>query len=150
LRLDTDTLPRAIARPAVSTTDGAASPDPTPVVPAQRGSVGRTLHLRYLSMPHTVARLDTTGPEWVLYFDTDSPAEDHCWALLDVLRIVTLGPHAAPSTTPPPTLRLVRDDNSTGTDAVPARASHDGAADVPPEHMSTMDRLRRPRPVDPR
>lgn len=84
-------------------------------VPAQRGSsVSRTLHLRYLCMPHTVARLDTTGPEWVLYLDTDSPAEDHCWAMLDVLRIVTLGPHAAPSTTPPPPLlRLVRDDNTT-------------------------------------
>lgn len=116
---DTDASPRATARPAESTTDGAARPDPTPTtVPTQRDSgdsgAGRTLHLRYVAMPDTVARLDTTHPEWVLYLDTDSPAEDHCWAMLDVWRIVTLGLHAAHSATPSrPLLRLVRDDNIT-------------------------------------
>jgi hypothetical protein len=67
------------------------------------------LHVSYVPLHEAVARLDTCSPEWVLYLDSDSPPEDHCWAMLDVLRVLTLGAGAAGSATPVARLRAVRD-----------------------------------------
>lgn len=47
--------------------------------------------------PGTVARL-TIGPQRpTLWLSVDSPPEAQCWALLDVLRALTLGPEHAES-----------------------------------------------------
>lgn len=67
------------------------------------------LHVAYTPMPDMVARLDTSGQEWVLHLDPDSPAEDHCWAMLDMLHVLILGRHAAGSALPAPRLHLVQD-----------------------------------------
>ena len=55
-----------------------------------------------------VARLDTTSAPWVLYLDSDSSEQDQCWAMIDVLRVLTLGVPAARSAVHAPLLRLVR------------------------------------------
>lgn len=54
-----------------------------------------------------VAQLDTSGPHWVLHLDSGSPPIDHCWALLDVLRILALGVDAAEGAVASRRLRLV-------------------------------------------
>lgn len=59
-------------------------------------------------LAHVVARLDTTSTPWVLDLDSDSSDQDQCWAMVDVLRVLTLGPPAARSAVPVPLLRLVR------------------------------------------
>ncbi len=71
------------------------------------GSLPPTITVSYRRLTSVVARLDTTSTPWVLYLDTDSPAEDHCWAMIDVLRVLTLGVHAAESARHAPMLRLV-------------------------------------------
>src|ERR1700712_4362059 len=47
------------------------------------------------SLAGLVAVLDTTTPAWVLNLDSGSSADDQCWALLDVLRVLAFGPDAA-------------------------------------------------------
>jgi hypothetical protein len=42
-----------------------------------------------------VAVLDTTTAEWALHLDADSPAEDHCWVMIEVLDVLRRGPHTA-------------------------------------------------------
>lgn len=71
----------------------------------------RTLIVTYQPLPLVVARLDTTREVWVLYLDSGSPPEDHCWALEDLLEILTRGGGAAASrwATRSPRLHLVRD-----------------------------------------
>ncbi len=64
------------------------------------------LTVTYTPLTHVVGRLDTSTPTWVLYLDSDSAREDHCWVLLDVLNILTFGIEAATSAAP--SLRLVR------------------------------------------
>ena len=59
-------------------------------------------------LPLVVARLDTTATPWVLYLDSDSSDQDQCWAMIDVLRVLTLGLPAAESAVHAPPLRLVR------------------------------------------
>jgi hypothetical protein len=59
-------------------------------------------------LAHVVARLDTTSTPWVLDLDSDSSDQDQCWAMVDVLRVLTLGPPSARSAVPVPLLRLVR------------------------------------------
>jgi hypothetical protein len=56
-----------------------------------------------------VARLDTSVERWVLYLDSDSPAEDHCWAMLGVLDVLVLGVHAVTDTAPTPRPHPIQD-----------------------------------------
>jgi hypothetical protein len=44
------------------------------------------LAVSYVPLTGLVAVLDTTTSAWVLSLDSASSADDHCWALLDVLR----------------------------------------------------------------
>lgn len=71
-------------------------------------SLRTLLTVSYEPLPDVVARLDTTSTPWVLYLDSDSPVQDHCWAMIDVLRIFTIGLHAAEYAIPTPRLRLVQ------------------------------------------
>ncbi|HSK58669.1 MAG TPA: hypothetical protein VK935_06410 [Actinomycetospora sp.] len=57
------------------------------------------LTVTYVPLAGLVAVLDTTSPEWSLHLDSDSPTEDHCWAMIDVLEVLRLGPAAAPHVT---------------------------------------------------
>lgn len=50
--------------------------------------------VREVQMPGTVARL-TVGLRPVLWINIDSSFEARCWALLDALRVLTLGPEHA-------------------------------------------------------
>jgi hypothetical protein len=65
-----------------------------------------TVSVRPLAL--VVARLDTTTTPWVLHLDSDSSDQDQCWAMTDVLRVLTLGPPAAEAAVHAPLLRLVR------------------------------------------
>lgn len=47
------------------------------------------IDVRYTAMPDLVARLDMEQDGWVLHLDPDSPPEDLCWAMLDVLGLLT-------------------------------------------------------------
>jgi len=67
------------------------------------------LTVSYAPLADDVALLDTTADTWTLELDTGSSAEDHCWAMLDLLKILSFGVHAADFATPSPSLRLVRD-----------------------------------------
>jgi hypothetical protein len=58
-------------------------------------------------MPDTVAKLDTSSERWVLYLDSDSPPEDLCWAMLDVLGVLVHGRHATSYARPVTHLRLL-------------------------------------------
>lgn len=69
----------------------------------------RILHVAHIPMHDVVARLDTSGQEWVLYLDSDSPPGDQCWAMFDVLRVLIAGLEAAEWAIPTPRLHLVRD-----------------------------------------
>lgn len=70
------------------------------------GGLSSELYVVYTPLRDIVARLDTSHARCVLYLDSDSPAEDHRWALLDVLHLLGAGPHAAVDGRPP-RLRLV-------------------------------------------
>ena len=102
------------------TAHGIPSPRPRPAPAVHSPVAAQTLIDRllplidvcYQPLHDTVARLDTTTPHWVLHLDSDSPAEDHCWVLLDVLTLLTGGANAATSATPTPRLCLVRDGRS--------------------------------------
>ena len=65
------------------------------------------LIVTYVPLRGSVARLDTTNPAWLLEVDTDSSAEDQCWALIDVLRVLSSGAQAAQFAQVSPRLRLV-------------------------------------------
>ena len=67
------------------------------------------LTVSYVPLTDLVAVLDTTKPAWVLSLDSGSPAEDHCWAMRDVLKVLAFGVDAAESATSAPRLSLVRD-----------------------------------------
>jgi hypothetical protein len=74
------------------------------------GSLRTMISISYVPLARVVARLDTTRSTWVLTLDTDSPVEDHCWVMVDVLRVLSRGAHAAENATRAPALTLVRDD----------------------------------------
>jgi hypothetical protein len=80
-----------------------------------------TITVSYRPLTSVVARLDTTSTPWALHLDSGSPAQDHCWAMIDVLRILTLGVQAAESARHAPMLRLVRPGGS-DSPTVPAAA----------------------------
>jgi hypothetical protein len=65
------------------------------------------LHVVNTPMPDTVAKLDTSRERWVLYLDSDSPSEDLCWAMLDVLSVLVHGRDAPSYARPVPHLSLV-------------------------------------------
>jgi hypothetical protein len=65
------------------------------------------LTVTYVPLVGNVALLDTTSAVWILELDTGSSAQDHCWAMIDVLRILSFGAPAAQSATASPRLRLV-------------------------------------------
>jgi hypothetical protein len=67
------------------------------------------LRVVYSPMPDTVARLDTSRTPWVLQLDPESPAEDHCWAMLEVLGVLAHGADATRCATPATRLRLIHD-----------------------------------------
>ncbi len=67
------------------------------------------LRVVYTPMRDTVARLDTSHAQWVLHLDLDSPAEDHCWAMLDVLGVLACGTDATSCAHPVARLHLVHD-----------------------------------------
>jgi len=66
------------------------------------------LTVSYTPLVGNVALLDTTAAAWTLELDTGSSAEDHCWAMLDLLKVLSFGVQAADFATPSPLLRLVR------------------------------------------
>ncbi|GAA4558255.1 hypothetical protein [Pseudonocardia xishanensis] len=63
-------------------------------------------------MRDAVARLDTCGPEPVLYLDVHSPPDDRMWAMRDVLRILHDGPGAGRHAIPTPSLPLSTGEGS--------------------------------------
>ncbi|WP_345419707.1 hypothetical protein [Pseudonocardia xishanensis] len=65
------------------------------------------LHVMEIPMRDAVARLDTRGPQPVLYIDMHSPPEDQMWAMQDVLRILHNGPDAGRHAIPTPNLHLI-------------------------------------------
>ena len=67
------------------------------------------LAVSYVPLTGLVAVLDTTTPAWVLNLDSGSSADDQCWALLDVLRILAFGVAAAESARIVPGLCVVED-----------------------------------------
>jgi hypothetical protein len=66
------------------------------------------LAVSYVPLTGLVAVLDTTAPAWVLNVDSGSSADDQCWALLDVLRVLAFGVDAAEWARSVPALRVVR------------------------------------------
>jgi hypothetical protein len=61
----------------------------------------------YAPLTGNVAQLDTTTPVWRLELDSDSPPEDQCWAMIDVLLVLSLGAQRAEFAQVRPHLRLV-------------------------------------------
>lgn len=53
------------------------------------------LTVAYVPLVGNVAQLDTTTPSWLLELDCGSSTEDHCWAMIDVLRVLSFGAEAA-------------------------------------------------------
>jgi hypothetical protein len=72
--------------------DGALSSEAASVLVEGLRSI---LTVTYVPLDGVVAVLDTTTAEWALHLDADSPAEDHCWAMIEVLDVLRRGPHAA-------------------------------------------------------
>jgi hypothetical protein len=66
------------------------------------------LAVSYVPLTGLVAVLDTTTPAWVLNLDSGSSADDQCRALLDVLKVLTLGLDASEWARSVPALRVVR------------------------------------------
>jgi hypothetical protein len=71
--------------------------------------LGNVLHVVHTPMPDTVARLDTSPARWVLYLDSDSPPEDLCWAMMDVLDVLVDGRYGSAHIRPATHLHLVPD-----------------------------------------
>ena len=102
------------------------------------------LHVVYTPMHDTVASLDTSPQKWVLHLDSDSPAEDHCWAMFDVLRILILGAQEAEWAIPAPRLRLLpagTDDRHGTTDSAPVRVEPTPGVE---QQSGTPDRAEQP------
>jgi hypothetical protein len=59
------------------------------------------LMVTFVPLDGVVAVLDTTAAPWALHLDADSPAEDHCWVMIEVLDVLRRGPH--PTGAPPRT-----------------------------------------------
>lgn len=87
------------------TSGSTTSADVQALVAGLRGAI----RVVFTPLPDVVARLDTTGPVKVLHLDSDSPPEDHRWALWEVLRFLALGLGAGDAAVPAPRLHLVRD-----------------------------------------
>ena len=68
-----------------------------------------TLQVVYTPLRGAVASLDTSGAEWVMYLDSDSPPEDHIWALFEALEILTHAEDAEGTAAPARHLRRVPD-----------------------------------------
>jgi hypothetical protein len=68
-----------------------------------------TLRVVYIPLRNAVAILDTSGPDRVLHLDSDSPPEDHIWALLEALEIVTQSADTATTVARGRHLRLAPD-----------------------------------------
>jgi hypothetical protein len=43
--------------------------------------------VNFVPLAGNVAQLDTTSPLWLLELDSGSSTADHCWAMIDVLRV---------------------------------------------------------------
>jgi hypothetical protein len=84
----------------------ASEADAADGVDALRRRLLGLLHVMELPMRDAVARLDTCGPEPVLYIDPHSPPEDQLWAMRDLLRIIHEGPEAGRHAIPTPNLQL--------------------------------------------
>jgi hypothetical protein len=65
-----------------------------PAVEVLTAGLLRLAEVRMVRMPDTVAHL-VMGERPVLWLDVDSSPEALCWALLDVLRVLVLGPEHA-------------------------------------------------------
>jgi hypothetical protein len=63
--------------------------------------------VNFVPLAGNVAQLDTTSPLWLLELDTGSSTADHCWAMIDVLRVLSYGVDAAEFARATPRLRLV-------------------------------------------
>jgi hypothetical protein len=61
----------------------------------------------YGPLTGNVAQLDTTTAVWLLQLDSDSSPEDQCWAMIDVLLVLSLGVQRAEFARVRPHLRLV-------------------------------------------
>lgn len=62
----------------------------------------------YVPLVGVAARLTTTTETWLLELNTGSSALDHCWAMIDVLRVVSTGARASESATTTLTVPRVR------------------------------------------
>ena len=71
------------------------------------------LTVAYVPRTDLVAVLDTTTAAWVLNLDSGSSADDRCWALLDVFKVLALGADAADSARSVPTLSPLRKPDCT-------------------------------------
>jgi hypothetical protein len=65
------------------------------------------LTVSFVPLGGNVARLDTSTEHWLLELDSGSSADDHCWAMIDVLRILSFGVEGAEFARQTPRLRLV-------------------------------------------
>lgn len=70
-------------------------------------SLRTMLTVIYVPLAGNVAQLDTTTPAWLLELDSGSSTEDHCRAMIDVLRVLSFGAEAAEFARETPRLRLV-------------------------------------------
>lgn len=77
-----------------------ARPSPAVTADALALGIGQLAEIVYVSLPHSVARLESRGARSILYLDPDSSAEDLSWAMLDVLRVLVAGPDAAAEARP--------------------------------------------------
>jgi hypothetical protein len=93
------------ALPGASAAGATTSADVEALIAGLEGA----LDVVFAPMPDVVARLDTRGPVGVLHLDSDSPPEDHRWALWEALRFLALGLGPTAAAVPAPRLRLVRD-----------------------------------------
>jgi hypothetical protein len=98
-----------LSQSPVTALPGAACPAPASSAEVQALVAGLEGAIQVVFTPLTdvVARLDTGGRVKMLYLDTDSPPEDHRWALWEVLRFLALGLGATQAAVPAPRLRLV-------------------------------------------
>jgi hypothetical protein len=89
---------RVGARPEVGIVGETGAHDHSGAAAAARALVKRlrpVVAVTFVPLGGSVARLDTTTPQWLLELDSDSPVWDHCWAMIDVLRVVSRGASAA-------------------------------------------------------
>ncbi|MDT7700304.1 MAG: hypothetical protein QOJ30_2629 [Pseudonocardiales bacterium] len=104
-------------------------------------TLGQTLRIVKTPMIDAVARLDTCGPNWVLYLDSTCPPEDQCWALHDVLRVLELGLTATRWAIPAPHLRLLGDSTQPPNQCRAQQASDHGRSTEGPSRGLRPGRL---------